>query len=95
MHTPGLHMNMLLSNWALLCVLISVIHLLSGEEATPSSIVYYNDMALTPWWPLRFSKGERVTIDCGVPTNGHPETLAMRWTINDQQIKMQGSENTR
>ena len=76
--------SMLHARWVLYAVLLTVIKLLSGEEA---EVTDHGEVVLTPWWTLRFSEGESMSIDCGVSTNGQPEHVTMSWVKGNNTIR--------
>ena len=38
-----------------------------------------HELLLTPWWDLEMGEEETVEVDCGVFTDGKPETMTLQW----------------
>ena len=56
----------------------------AGETPAPSALPdTIGDMVLTPWWPLKFSTGEILQVDCGVYTGGDVSNITMYWKHPD------------
>ena len=73
-------------------VLFSVINLMTSVECALTSVEGaltsdLGEVVLTPWWTMRMSVGESITIDCGVATNGTSVTITWLKSQDSQPIR--------
>ncbi len=60
-----------------ICWLVALLLCLVG--LTSCQVAATDDPILTPWWPLTYSEGETLEVDCGTYTGGRHQDVILHW----------------